>query len=502
MLALLAAANLAVLIVRILSIYRAALWVGLPNAEGANLYALWRLRTGHPLYEALTQPPFSFTPYNFFFYYAYAAAMDLFRVSSPAMTFAARIVTLACAAIGCSIHTTTAVRESRSLDGSADRLSIVLVGVIAWLGCGIVGWSALSIRPDLLAATFTIGGIAAALAAVRADASRQRHSVTAGLLFALAWSTKHSYGASLIGVAAHFLRRRRFRASVAVMLPAVVVVVSALSIGSPAYRFAILDAQALNSIKIHEAQFWLRAGLLTNLLMWAIPAWSVVHGAAIRGDDGSVEEPFALLAAVALCVGAWTVVAIGKVGASEHYLIEPNVIGALWTALVLSRLRGDERGARSGYRLAFVSAAVMLAFVIAIIAHLDILRATIGLRARGDRLTLGVPGELERRRQIGDRMSTLPTPIFIDDDEETLSQPWFSNRDHYPAAVIEHVVYDAAEKKGLLGRGLAGLFDDRYFGAAIISPQSAYVRDLRNAGYTLHGTIPAPTDGVLDIYTR
>lgn len=99
-------------------------------------------------------------------------------------------------------------------------------------------------------------------------------------------------------------------------------------------------------------------------------------------------------------------------------------------------------------------------------------------------------------------MNTLPTPIFIDDDEETLSQPWFSNRNHYPAAVIEHVVFDAAEKKGLLGRGLAGLFEDRYFGAAIISPQSVYVREVKNAGYTLQGTIPAPTDGVLDIYTR
>jgi hypothetical protein len=99
-------------------------------------------------------------------------------------------------------------------------------------------------------------------------------------------------------------------------------------------------------------------------------------------------------------------------------------------------------------------------------------------------------------------MSTLPAPIFIDDDEETLSQPWFSNRDRYPAAVIEHVVFDAAEKKGLLGRGLAGLFEDHYFGAAIISPQSGYVNDVTNAGYRLQGTIPAPTDGVLEIYTR
>jgi hypothetical protein len=491
-----------VLDVRIVSMYRGALWLGLPNAEGANLYALWRLRTGHPLYEPLTQPPFSFTPYNFFFYYAYAAAMDLFRVPGPAMTFAARIVTIGCAAIGCGIHTMTAVRVSRSLDGSADRASILLVGFIAWVGCGIVGWSALSIRPDMLAATCTIGGIGAALAAVRTTHSEQKHSLIAGLLFGLAWSAKHSYVMSLAGVAAYFLWRRRIRAFAGVTLPAALIVVCALSFGSSAYRFAILEAQALNSIRIHEAQFWLRAGLLTNLLMWAVPVWSVATGAGIRRGDRTIAEPFALLAAVALCVGAWTLVSIGKLGASEHYLIEPNVIGALWTSVVLSRLRVDERAARAGYRIALVSSAVMLVFVIAVLAHLDVLRATIGLRARGDRLTAGVPGELARRQQIADRMNALPPPIFFDDDEETLSQPWFSNRSRYPAAVIEHVVFDAAEKKGLLGPGLPGLFEQRYFGTVFVSPQSELAREVANAGYRREGTIAAPVVGVLEIYTR
>ena len=36
----------------------------------------------------------------------------------------------------------------------------------------------------------------------------------------------------------------------------------------------------------------------------------------------------------------------------------------------------------------------------------------------------------------------------FDDDQEVLSQPWFSNRDRYPATVIEHVLYDAAKQRG------------------------------------------------------
>ena len=48
-LALLAGANLVVLVVRVVSLRRSALCLQLPNAEGVNLYALWRLCMGHVL---------------------------------------------------------------------------------------------------------------------------------------------------------------------------------------------------------------------------------------------------------------------------------------------------------------------------------------------------------------------------------------------------------------------------------------------------------------------
>ena len=427
--------------------------------------------------------------------------MRLFHVTGERMSFAARLPTLACAVAGWLIHIVTADRTSQAVYGRSDWRATLLVGFVAWLGCGVVGWSALSIRPDLMAAMLTMTALSMCLAAVRAPASDARFSAIAGCLFAAAWCTKHSYVMSMVGSAGYFAWRRRGGAVLGVTLPCVAVVAAALLEGSPAYRFAILHAQALNPVRVHDAQFWLRAGLLPNALVWAVPAWSLVTRGPLQDPRReTVAEPFVLLGVVSACVGLWTVLTIGKAGASEHYLIEPNVIGALWTSIVLSGWSAQARGARDGFRIAFGATAIMLAFVLAVLTRADVVRNIIGLRARGDRLTLGVPGELQRRQNIASTMNTLPPPIFIDD--ETLAQPWFSTRGGYPATVIEHVVFDAAERRGLLGTGLAGLYDTRYFGTVIVSPESVPRLQVRRAGYRLRATIPGPIGNPLEIYTR
>src|SRR6476646_3444152 len=54
-------------------------------AEGPVLYAIWKIRNGHPLYEVPFQPPFTLTLYNFLFYRTYAAVFDAGRVANDAM---------------------------------------------------------------------------------------------------------------------------------------------------------------------------------------------------------------------------------------------------------------------------------------------------------------------------------------------------------------------------------------------------------------------------------
>jgi len=126
-LALLSAANLAVLVVRLVSLYRGALWLQMPNAEPMNVYALWKLLNGYPLYESTGRPFLPFTPYNFLFYYSYGAAMRLFGVTGSGVSFWARMPTLASACVGASILYRASVRLSDRLNVTPERGIIALL---------------------------------------------------------------------------------------------------------------------------------------------------------------------------------------------------------------------------------------------------------------------------------------------------------------------------------------------------------------------------------------
>jgi len=498
-LALLAAADLAVLVIRVVSLHRGALWLQMPNAEALNVYALWKLLNGHPLYESIGHPFLPFTPYNFLFYYSYAAVMRVFGVTGPGLTFWARIPTLVSACAGAWILYRTATALSRRLNGTADRVVIVLIAFIAWLGCGVVGWSSLAVRPDLSAAAITMGAVAVVLRAIVRPGSSWTLMLVASLLFALAWTFKHAYIASFVGTLMYTaVVRRRFSDLLALVVPYAAIVWIALTAGSAGYHYAIFGAQAKDPVRIHEAQFWLRAGLLPNLMLWIVPAasaWDLLR--CWRRDRVRPADEYVYLLAVSACVAAFTLLIIGKIGASEHYLIEANVLAALWTGVAVSAWTRDPSGV-GRLQLAVWTALPMLLFVVGLLTHADVVQTTIGLRARGDRLVLGVPGELERRQAIARRMGDLPAPIYIDD--QALAEPWFSNRGEFPAAVT--VVEPSVYAKGVTGLGLQPLIASRYFQTLLLH-EAAPERDIAvRAGYVARNTIPAPAGGRLEIYTR
>lgn len=499
LLAALAAVNLAVLAIRIVSLSRGALWLQMPNAEPMNVYALWKLRNGYPLYESAGHPFISFTPYNFLFYYTYGAVMALLRVSGPELSFWSRLPTLASAGAGAWILYRTTVRLSVRVSGTADRPVVLLLSFVSWLGCGVVGWSSLAVRPDISAAMMTIAAVSVSLSAVQRTRASWPIMATAGLLFAGAWAFKHAYIASFVGTVAYTaLVRRRPTELVALIVPYAAVIYAALSLGSPGYYYAIFGAQSQDPVRIHEAQFWLRAGLLPNLLIWIVPAR---HAADLirrwRSDGTRPPDAFVYLAFVSACVSALTLMIIGKLGASEHYLIEANVLGTLWAGVAVSEWTAQASGARR-LRLAAWAAVPMLIFVLAVLTRADVVRDTIGLRARGDRLTLGIPGELARRQTIAERMAQLPAPVYIDD--QALGEPWFATRGRFPAPVV--VVPTSAYTKGLSGQGMESLISERYFPSLLLAPDSPFAAQAVKAGYGRRGVLPAPAGGVLDIYTR
>lgn len=496
LLAALAVVNAVIVVIRVLSLRRGALWMMAPNAEGMNVYALWKLLNGYPLYETTGRPFLPFTPYNFLFYYSYAALMKLLGVSGPGLTFWARIPTLASAALGTWILYATTVRMSLHVNGVADRALIALLSFVAWFGCAIVGWSAVCVRPDVPAALTTIAAVSVVLRVIESEQARWVLMMIAGLLFAATWSIKHAYIASFVGTVLYMAAVRRNPSELtALVLPYVCVIAVAFRLGSPGYAYAIF-AQGKDPVLIHEAQFWLRAGLLPNLLVWVVPAsGALAYLRRWRRDGLKPPAAYLYLLVVIVCVSAFTLLIIGKVGADEHYLIEATMMGTLWAGCALS--------SGAGLRLASWSAVPMLLFVVSVLTRFDLGRVTIGLRARGDRLVLGIPGELERRQAIAAKMATLPAPLYIDD--QTLAQPWFANRGRFPSPVviIEPFYFTGGGRdRGVTGEGMTALIADGYFRTLLLHEISGYRSQAVDAGYRRVDTIAGPAGGQLEIYTR
>ena len=118
-----------------------------------------------------------------------------------------------------------------------------------------------------------------------------------------AWTNTPKGSAMLFaGAAAYLLAWRRSPGDVVrLTTPFVLVAGLSLALGTPEYRFDVFRAQSFPSISIHDAQFWLRSGLLPNLLMWAVPAWWIVEGRrSVRVDDA-----LALVICAAVVSGTW-----------------------------------------------------------------------------------------------------------------------------------------------------------------------------------------------------
>ena len=495
LLAVLAGLNLAVFFIRIVWLSQHAATLPLPG-DSISAYALWRLRHGHAIYEWLTRPYFSFAPYNFLFYPLYSWFIDAFRVPDEQILWVARLPTPLFAMLGAwAQYRVTAFVAVRSY-GRHERTLTMLLAFSTWLGCGVVSWWGLSIRPDVAAAALATAGLSACV--IGAESRRAALDATAGVAFAAAWAFKQSYVMFCAAAIVHAALRRRSAKTLALLgAPLVLTAACALAFGSGPYRFDVFVAQTLDAIHPYDVQFWVRGDVLPNLLVWGIPIWSLV-----ADSRGSRPGALDVIVLAAIFSGTWTLLTIGKAGSSNNYLIEPSAAFSVWCGIALSGYasRGGRESARALKAAAWMAVPMILFPVGLLIRGEYALSHAIGLRARSETLTLGRRGELERRRALASRIAQLAAPVYIDD--EPLSLPWHTNHNEYPALVIDHVLYDPAERKGLVVGGLAGLVRERYFASLLLSKDSTLVPIAIASGYRRIEDIAAPVDGVLDIYLR
>jgi hypothetical protein len=124
----------------------------------------------------------------------------------------------------------------------------------------------------------------------------------------------------------------------------------------------------------------------------------------------------------------------------------------------------------------------------------NLLFPTLRLGVVRSNLVFGDGERYAQRREMSALLARLPKPVLIPD--EVLSQPWHATAGRYPAFVMDGLVYEQAEKIGLLeGGGLVGKVRRREFGAVVAAPNSAFARAAAEAGY--EEVVPPPHLAVL-----
>lgn len=469
-------------------------------AEGPVLYAIWKVRNGHPLYEWPTRPYFTLTLYNFLFYQSYAAILALLRVPNDAMAIAGRLVTLAFACAGACAQYAIA----RRFAPSGVRVPFALLALVTWTGCTLPGWWTLSIRPDVPAAALAACGVALALTAFPAD--RRGRLLAAGAAFFLAWTFKQSQIALFAATCAYVLVWRRSLTELAlVAAPFVAGVALVLLAGGGVYRANVFDAPRVSPLIPYLAFYYYRSVALTDLLLWGMSLYAIVALARPGSTHGPLRVPsdvparsrlvfgadLTYPALAVMLAGAAGAVLLAKVGSALNHLLELNVAGSLACAAVLGSAWNTPK-ARTVCAAGAMMLVPMIAFDVSLLRHDARLSSALLLKSWGVELHLTTPAAYAQRQRFAATVAGLPQPVFTDD--ELFAQPWHATGNRYPTVILDHVFYDAARPKGLVGRGVEGLFADHYFAAAVVPDSSAFLVPAIRAGYRLTGTV-AQADG-------
>jgi hypothetical protein len=480
-------------------------------AEGPVLYAIWKVRHGHPLYEWPTRPYFVLTLYNFVFYKSYAALFEALRLSDPAMPIAARFITGAYAIAG-AVGQYAAVSRLTPVPRSF-RLPLACLCVATWFGAALPGWWTLAIRPDIPASAISTWGVVAALTAFATG--KRGWLAAAGFAFFIAWTFKQSQVALFAATCGYVLLWRRSIAELTIFIAASGAGAAlVIDTGGGIYRANVFAAPQLNALIPYLALYWYRSVILTDLLLWGIAVYAIVAivrpGSTLGPPRSVADMPlrsrqlFGLdvtyPAFATLVAGAAGAVLLAKVGSALNHIMELNVAASLVSAAVIAAAWETSRA-----RGICLAGATLLAPMIAFQAALlwndhGAVAAALQLRSWGTQVRLTTAESARDRERLAAVFATLPHPVFTDD--EVFAQPWHATGNRYPTVILDHVFYDAARSKGLVGRGVEGLFADRYFAAAVVPDSSAFLTPAIRAGYRPAGTVLQTTTEPLRILLR
>lgn len=452
--------------------------------EEFNLYHLWKVAHGHPLFEWPQKEHYILTHYNGAFYHAYAWWVKLWRADGEDLVMCARLLTplFAMAGVVLQAHLLRRLTPERGAGDEGWRWGLAF---LTWFGPAFGGWWILSVRADVPAVVFSLGGFAVALQGL--EGGRTRSWVLSSLLFFAAWGFKQYVVWLFVGTLLMALVLRvPSRHRIALVLPFGALVLAALAGSGEIYRYSILVSPGIYPFFPTQLTQMLVVAVGLNLFFWILGGWASF--AAWGGDAGAGRlwraTTIALLPPLAMGL-----VQVAPPGSNINNMLESFVVVALLAGAAWLRW-WNERNRR---RL-WLGTAILLTMIPLPVLHLALAAHDVPLvQIRG--VSLGnliklSESQLEQRRRFAAWMRTLPKPLWIRDG--MLQQPWFATADTYPAFLVDMDFENAAWDRLMLeGEGFAEWIKRRHFAAVIVSPHDWLRRIALRAGYE---EVPVPAE--------
>lgn len=468
--------NVATFVVRLRFVIESGPYATTTGFEEFNLYHIWKVAHGYPLFEWPQKEHYILTHYNAVFYHAYAWWVGLWRADGEALVTCARLLTplFALAGVALQAHLLRRLVPERGRGSEGWRWGLAF---LTWFGPAFGGWWILSVRADVPAVVFSLGGFAVALHAL--ETGRARGWALSSLLFFIAWGFKQYVVWLFVGTLLMTLMMRvPSRQRLALLLPFSGLVLSALAWSGEIYRYSLLVTPGVYPFFPTQLTQMLVAAVGLNLFFWvlggcaALEAWRAEAGAARLWRATTI----ALLPPLVMGV-----VQVAPPGSNLNNMLESFVVVALLGGAAWLRCWNG----RNTRRL-WVGTGALLTMIPLPVLHLawaarDVPLVQVRGVSLGNVIKLSAP-QLEQRRRFAAWMRTLPTPLWIRDG--MLQQPWFATANTYPAFLVDMDFENAAWDRLMLeGQGFAEWIKRRHFAALVVSPHDWLRRVALRAGY-------------------
>jgi hypothetical protein len=424
--------NLAVLFIRLMSVWRYGALFPTTGGEPLVIYPVWKAVHHLPVYEWPLAFPFSLAMYNYLFYDTYALFLRLVGADGAGIMTWGRVFTPVFAILG-AIAQWKLVQTHCNLRGARSALSFFFA-LGLWFCASIVRQWAITIRPDMAACALVM--IALFLVVLKPRFG----FAYAGVLFYLAWSFKQSEVLALVGVCLFLLFHRLWRDLSVLAAVFAVLTAATILLGTPNYRFNILVAPRLIAWSVMWALPIATKSLIANAY-WILAPIALLLAAGKQRVDDTVR----LLTTVLVVALVGGLAGMTKVGSWDHYLLEAFVAGS--TLLQIAIFATPGRMLNALVLFGCVQPAIQLAATQSG-PHQHLL-GTVGIA------TAAQYSDAEAMRA---RLASMKKPIFTTD--EIFSLPWISTGNLAPALVLDPLFHDATRAscqngcvEGLLRKG-------------------------------------------------